>query len=386
TAADYVKWARETSSIDRWMAGPIDQTSVGVGIRTVICTKADEGYAIELNPVGFAFLLPGGTFIFGGKGVLLKQKGFGAEGYFVFDAERASLALGVGVNIDLELLKGSGQLDIFFSFSDPTAWYLDLGTESKPVKLEVLQKIPVISLLFSQKAEAYLRINHHRIAFGATLAIGGTFEIGDILKLISKLAVSLHAYMGWDPLLVNARIKVHGEIGIKVWKFEFILSGDAEAEVYFPSPTLFRFEIAGKMNLPWPIPDVPFSKSFGDDIVNPPSISSPLAAGTYIIGGTPTVQKQPVDAIHIISDLQWNLDSDKPWPDLELVVPFSRRVTDRTGKVEASQAVSPSVQGGYTVTDELLELELTDLVHAIPVPDVRAVWADGPGGGMAQLH
>ncbi|GGD90071.1 hypothetical protein GCM10010911_55880 [Paenibacillus nasutitermitis] len=386
TAEDYVKWARDTGSIDRWMAGPIDHTSVGVGIRTIICTKADEGFAFELNPVGFAFLLPGGTFIFGGKGKLLQKEGFGAEGFFVFDADSASLALGVGVNVDLELLDGSGQLDLFFSFSDPDAWYLDLGTESKPVKLEVLKKVPVIRLLFSQKAEAYFRINHHRIAFGGTLAIGGSFEIGDILKLFAKLAVSLHAYVGWDPLLVNARIKVHGEIGIKIWKFEFVLSGDADAEVYFPTPTLFRFEIKGNLNLPWPIPDVSFSKSFGDDVVRPPSISSPLAAGTYVINGASTVQQKPVDAIHIISDLQWNLDTDKPWPDLELVVPFSKRVTDRTGKVEASQAVSPAVQGGYTVTDELLELELTDLVHGVPVPDVRAVWADGPGGSTAQLH
>ncbi|MBB6732919.1 hypothetical protein [Cohnella zeiphila] len=386
TAADYVKWARDKASVDRWQAGPIDQTSVGVGIRTIICTKADEGYAFEMNPVGFSFLLPGGTFIFGGKLTVLRIEGFGAEGYFVFDAASGSLALGVGVNVDMELFKGSGQLDLFFSFSDPAAWSLDLGTESKPVKLEVLQKVPVLHLLFSQKAEAYFRINHHRIAFGAALAIGGTFEIGDILKLVAKLAVSLNAYVGWDPVLVNAQIKVHGEVGIQVWKFEFVLTGDAEAEVFFPNPTLFKFEIKGKLNLPWPIPDVEFGKTFGDDVPTPPKLSSPLTAGTYVIDGAPTNQSTPVEAVHIISDMKWNLDADKPWPDLDLVVPFSRRVTDRTGKVDASQAVSPSVQGGYTVTDELLELELTDLTHNVPVADVRAVWADGPGGSTAQLH
>src|SRR5215204_456874 len=42
TAKNYVAWARNTN-IDRWQAGPIDKTAVGVGIRTVLCTIADQG-------------------------------------------------------------------------------------------------------------------------------------------------------------------------------------------------------------------------------------------------------------------------------------------------------------------------------------------------------
>ncbi|MBB6694893.1 hypothetical protein H7B90_26200 [Cohnella xylanilytica] len=387
SAADYVTWARAGNGIDRWKNGPIGQTSVGVGVRTVLCTIADQGFAFELNPVGFAFLMPSGTFIVGGKGVLLKREGFGAEGFFVFDAASASLALGLGVNVELKkLIKGSGQLDVFFSFSDPTAWYLDLGTESRPVKLELLKDVPVVSILLFQKADAYFRINHRRIAFGGSIGIGGKYEIGDVITLIARLAVSLNAYVGWDPLLVRAQIKVHGELGIKVWKFELILSGDASAEVYFPDPTLFRFEIGVKLDLPWPIPDVSFTKSFGDNIASAPALSSPLTVGTYEINGAITAQQQTVTAIHVLSDLQWNLDADKPWPDLDLVIPFTRRVRDMTGKVEPSQNAGPSEQGGYTVTEDLLELELFDLVHHTAVPDVGAVWAEGPGGGTAQLH
>ena len=106
--------------------------------------------------------------------MLLRRKGFGVESYFVVDFASASLAFGAGVNIEIKsppeelfpeaitMLKGSGQLDVFFSFSNPTAWFFDVGREDAPVLLESCahRHVPVISMLFSEKAEAYLRINH----------------------------------------------------------------------------------------------------------------------------------------------------------------------------------------------------------------------------------
>src|SRR5262245_38086644 len=74
TAFDYVTWARDRQSVDRWKAGPIDKTAVGIAVRTILCTIADQGYVYELNPIGFAFLTPGGAFILGGKGRLLLRQ------------------------------------------------------------------------------------------------------------------------------------------------------------------------------------------------------------------------------------------------------------------------------------------------------------------------
>lgn len=397
TAKDYIAWARNTS-IDRWQQGPIDKTAVGVGIHTVLCTIADQGFVFELNPVGFAFLVPGGAIILGGKGVLLRRKGFGVEGYFVIDIASASLALGAGVNVDIKvlpgdsadgsgptLLKGAGQLDAFFSFSDPTAWFFDLGTEKKPCYLEVLTDVPVISILFSEKAEAYLRINHHRIAFGAKVGLGGEYKIGKIIRLVAKLSIALAAYIGWDPLLVRAQLGVLGELGIKVWKFSFMLKGEAEATVYLPQPLLFTFELTFTLDLPWPIPDVSGSKKWGDDIAQPPTISSPLLAGVADAGGFETTGAQKIIATHVVSETQWNLDLAKPWPDLVLVVPFQARVTDTVGAVIGA-TVSPINQAGYNVAHRLTKLEIFDLEHNVPVPNVKAVWADAPGDGTTQLH
>ncbi|MFJ7765853.1 hypothetical protein [Bacillus toyonensis] len=397
SAKDYVDWARMPNDIRRWKPGPINSTTVGVGVNTVLCTIADQGFVFELDPIGFAFLSPG-VLIIGGKGILLRRKGFGVEGYFVVDLNSASLAMGMGVNVEinvppdeipamesLTLLRGNGQLDAFCSFTDPTAWFFDLGTESKPVKLEILPDVPVVSLLFPEKADAYFRINHYRLAFGASISIGGSFRIRGIIQLIARLVASLHAYIGWDPLLVQAKLNVIGELGIKVWKFRFLLTGKANPCVSLPRPRQFRFEVAFSLNLPWPLPDVGGSKIFGEDDAKSPSITSPLQAGTFTVSGLTHDKPQKVSGCHTFSGRKWKLDEQKPWPDLELIVPFTRRVTDKTSKI-TGPLVSPSKQGGYDITEELTKLELFDLDNNTIVSNVRAVWADGPGGNTALLQ
>jgi len=401
TAFDYVTWARDRQSVDRWKAGPIDKTAVGIAVRTILCTIADQGYVYELNPIGFAFLTPGGAFILGGKGRLLRRQKLSVESYFVVDFASASLAFGSGVNIELEsppaglvgfaitTLKGTGQLDVFFSFADPTAWFFDFGREDKPASLELLTDVPVVSILFPDKIEAYLRINHHRIAFGASLSMGGGFRLKDFLELSARLTASLHAYMGRDPLVIHGTLNVKGELDFKAFdKFEFHLTGDTTVLVYLPTPVLFRFELAYKLDLPWPLPDIEGKKGFGDEEIKAPAITAPLLAGSFTVGGgAPNNRKEPkITARHTVSERQWRPGADKLWPDIELVVPFSRRVTDNT-KTVMGPVVSPtSAPDGYIITEELTKLEILDLVHNTLVPNVRAVWADGPGGSTALLH
>jgi hypothetical protein len=405
TAFDYVTWARDRQSIDRWKPGPIDKTAVGIGVRTVLCTIADQGFIFELNPIGFAFLTPGGAFMLGGKGVLLRQKGFGVESYFVVDFASASLAFGAGVNIEIKsppeeivgfpitTLKGSGLLDVFFSFSDPTAWFFDVGREDKPVSLEVLVDVPVISMLFAEKTEAYLRINHRRIAFGASFSFGGTFKLKKILEATLRKAASLHGYMGRDPLLIRGKLDVLGELAFKAFeRFEFKLTGHVTVVVHLPTPLLFRIALPYKLDLPWPLPDIDDSVlELGDDEIIAPAISSPLLAGNFTVGGSPTIQDQKIAAItasHTASERHWMPGVDKLWPDLELVVPFSRRVMDTTNSVVGFvvSASIVSIPGSYDVKEQLTKLEILDLVHNTVVPDVRAVWVDGSGGDTALLH
>jgi hypothetical protein len=96
-----------------------------------------------------------------------------------------------------------------------------------------------------------------------------------------------------------------------------------------------------------------------------------------------------IGATHAITGRQWGLDPDptapRLWPDATIVIPFSRRAADATGKV-ANPVLGVEAQGGYAISHRIDRLELRDLVHDADVPGVRAVWAAGPGGDNAQLH
>ena len=303
TAFDYVTWARDRQSIDRWKPGPIDKTAVGIGIRTVLCTMADQGFVFELNPIGFAFLTPGGAFILGGKGVLLRQKNFGAESYFVVDFGSASLAFGAGVNVEIKgppeeimgdlartLLKGSGQLDVFFSFTNPTAWFFDLGREDKPLAFEVLTDVPIISICSRKRPRrtcASTTSGSHSARASASAARSSSRRSSSSPRASPPICTPTSA---GTRCLVRGKLDVLAELSFKAFDtFEFILTGHATAFVYLPTPTLFRIEFSYKLDLPWPLPDPEGKKGFGDDEIVAPVISSPLLTGSFTIGGgTPT--------------------------------------------------------------------------------------------------
>lgn len=92
-----------------------------------------------------------------------------------------------------------------------------------------------------------------------------------------------------------------------------------------------------------------------------------------------------IGAIHALTGRQWRLGTDAAWPDLEIVIPFNRQIIDRTGVV-LGPVVSPQFQGGYTISNELTTLKLDNLVTGTSVPNLKAVWAGGPGDETARLH
>jgi hypothetical protein len=95
---------------------------------------------------------------------------------------------------------------------------------------------------------------------------------------------------------------------------------------------------------------------------------------------------EKLGAIHPISGRQWLLGTEKAWPDLEIVIPFSCRLEDKTSsKVMVSPVISSQNQGGYTVHHELSEVVLKDTVNNKNVT-VHGVWADAQGGKTARLH
>ena len=383
TAEDYIRWARDSHIEDQWKPCTPGQSATGLGLNLYFGTV--DGLIFMAKPAGFSYLTPG-ALIIGGEGRILRQEGFKGNFYLVLDIPSGSVALSIAANVEIKVpwalgvttLSGNGQLDLFFSFHDATAWYFNLGREDAPVRLSVLEDVPVLSLLFSEQAEAYLQINHHRIAFGAKLGIGGEFKLlkGKI-KLIARLAAQIAAMIARDPLLVKAAIAVAGELGISIWDFDFLLKGEAKTTIYFPHPAILAFDVSIKLDLPWPIPDIETSKHFGDTIPSPPVLASPMNAGHWTRGsGSQTLDK--VNGQHLLSTKQFLLDlgaTDKAWPDIDIVVPFSERVTDKTGAV-LGPAVPAKTSSDYVITQTIDKIEVFDETQQQLVPGVRAVWED----------
>lgn len=378
-AKDYVAWAHGRGDIDRWRPGPLDQTAVGVGIRADLGTLPDNCFTLALEPIGLAVFVPGPVFILGGAGKLIRTESVRAEGYLAVDIPSESIALGLKANVRVPpagptfLLEGSGALNAFFSFRDPESWYLNLGARTDPVRVRVIRDPAPWS------ARAYLMLDHNRIAFGAGLAVDYSMKVW-IVHLTAKAGVLVDAAVGWNPFQLQGEVALEGELGLKVWKIGLALRAWARALGTVPNPTKLAFTVGFVVDMPWPVPDIPGEAHLviGD---NPqaPALRAPLLAGT-------AEAPLRVGAVHPMTARQWELDGTAPiWPDTEIVLPFSHRVTDQTGTV-VGQAVGSEDAGGYLVTHRLEQLALHDLVHDTPVTGVRATWAAGPGGTTARLH
>lgn len=387
-AKDYVHWAVLGASADRWKAGPTDETAVGVGIRCDLVTLFDQGRVLKLIDAGVAVLTPGPVFILGGAGKVMLGIA-DAKGYLAVDIPSASIALGVLVSLlfppkemDVtdggDIVKGSGQLDAFFSFSDPASWYLYFGREKAMVSVDVLKGI--------FQAGAFYNIDNHRMAFGGLISEGFEKEWW-IIKLYASMGIEAYNIIGWNPFELEAYFKLWGEMGIKIWIFKlgFKLSAAVTGAIANPCKLIFELELT--LVLPFPLPDKTYNLtlSYSDEDPQPPEISLILMDAERQ-ANTNTVKVEKLGAIHPISGRQWLLGSEKAWPDLEIVIPFASRLEDMTAsKVMVSPAISSQNQGGYDMHHELGEVLLKDTVNNKNVK-VHGVWADAQGGKTARLH
>jgi hypothetical protein len=279
-ARAYVAWAKG-HELDRWMAGPVEETAVGVALRADFGDAATFGRAIALEPIGLAVLVPGPVFVLGGAGCLLRTDSARAEGYVAVDVASGSIALGLGVKVKipkdgpLTILQAEGSLDAFFSFQHPELWFIHVGTNMAPVKGKVLAGLD---------AEVYLMIDNTGVRVGAGVSIGGKWEWW-IITVTARAGLRVGALVGWNPAQLEGAIKLWGELGLKVWEFKFALLLEAEAIGRIARPTQATFQVAYRLDLPWPIPDVEgvADLSYGET-PDPPPLASPLLRGEALVG------------------------------------------------------------------------------------------------------
>lgn len=392
-AKDFVDWARRSRDIDRWQPAPIEMCASGIGIHGILVTIAANGKIFRLDKLGFAFISPGPVFILGGFGSIFETPTL--EGYAAADLESGSIALGLYWDVqftekgDKSLFKATGLVEGFFSFEDPRLWYLNFGTNSSPIKASFIKELV--------NAEIFLMMNNNRLHFGAGADIGGEWTAW-IITFIARLGFRVAALIGWNPGRIAGEFILWGQYGIrlKIWKFKIsmIWTLKAGASGSTPSPTQLKFYIELTIPLPWPLDDIPIKVeySYSDEELVPPILQSPMLIGKVIPNAGPSYDiPETLGAIHPITGRQWDLSktSDSPlsgaWPDIEIVIPFNRRVIDSTGKI-LGQKINPDVQGGYVVSHTIKKIEIVDLVKNQTLDNINGIWAAGPGTGTSRLH
>ncbi|HEY3455903.1 MAG TPA: hypothetical protein VGK64_14955 [Bryobacteraceae bacterium] len=381
TAMHYILWARNPDdALDRWVEAPVNETAIGFGVRAAFCDMASRGDVLRLDPLGFALLFPGPVVILGGEGFLLGDS-CSISAYIALDLISKSLGFGSYCKYepprdDLHMLEAKGSFEMFFSFSEPKTWFIHIGSREKPIEAKFF-----IGLI--KEIKLYLEIDHHKIAFGLRAAIGWGFDF-KIIAIEGRIGGQVAALIGWNPRQLAGEFILFGELSIKIFFIKFGLEGKGGFIGHVPEPKFGKVVFELKLNLPWPIPDIKFEhdpKVIDEDNVAP-RVSAPLPEADN--------SDLHIGAVHPLSGRQFDFDVTdpeiaRPWPDIEIVVPFSRRAIDATGKI-LGPAISPEVDGGYYISHTLTELTLFDLVNEQEITDFRAAWAEAPDGETAQLH
>jgi len=400
TAADYVVWAQRAADreLDSWQPAS-DSYAVeagGFGITADVVTMVDSGFLLALRDAGFLILFPGPLALFGGTGMFFATDEATVRADLVISFIDGSIAARANADVRLrgvpgnpwKIIDASGVAEAFFSFSNPSAWYLNLGTRKNPISISMINgSIAGVS--------GFLMLNNSRFLVGGSLnqRFGPVSKFGVTAKALFELGGS--ALVGWNPIEVAVGFNVRGELSLKVWKVKAGFELWAGIIGKIPRPVDLLVEGGAKINLPFPADDVEWEGTLVEwKQSTPPELRGPMRASSVELTLDPEVE--PLGAVHPVTGRQWRLSSsaeETVWPDVELVVPFNRRVRDRT---TPRRVVGPEVrtvrEGGFTVEHDLETLRIMQLngLGAGPseteMAQVLAVWVSGPGKTMSRLH
>jgi hypothetical protein len=394
TARDYVNWAKRDTGdeLDLWRpASPDGSSRGGLGINCDIVTL--DGYLLRFHKVGFAYLSYGPVVIFGGSGIFLSSDVCKVDALTALDFRSGTADVSAAASIqiipdgDWRVIEAAGGMDMFLSASSPGQSYFNLGSDDAPIRGSFITGVA--------QASVYLMTNMRRIKAGGNLHFGfheklGPFEV-DLFYMLSGSSL-----VGWNPVQIEAGLGLSG--GLKACAFGLCvgvgLGGNLDVAV--PHPVRFALSVTISLDLPWPLPSVSWSGKvfdFSSTQIDYPMLKQPLLLGLAAAAGASPVA---FGAVHARSGRQWKLDDKNPssvWPDSDLVLPFSRKVTDRA-KIVMGPGVPASFEGGFSVSHELSSLQIIHITKnpdgsiaaETPVTGLRALWVAGPDGDISRLH
>ncbi len=228
--------------------------AIGAGI--TIGTLPDNGYTFNGRML-FLLSFPGPVLMIEGKANILKERSsLGEDPIFrclvVLDFQAGSFLVGIDAQYKYDkagrLIDIGASAEMYFSFSDPSAWHLYLGMK-EPRERRI--RAHILSLW---EANSYYMLDNKSMATGAWVGYDANWKFGPV-SVTLEAWLETNVKVSWRPVHFYGDLWAHGKLEIKVFWFGFGFSIDAyiEADVFDPFHILAKLTVT--INLPWPLPD-----------------------------------------------------------------------------------------------------------------------------------
>jgi len=251
--------------------------SLALGAGVTIGTLSDNGYIFS-GKVLLAIVFPGPIILIEGKASLLRERStLDEEPVFralaVLDFRSGTFLIGLDAQYKYDEDEGriidiAGSAEIFFSFTDLSAWHLYLG-EKEPRERRIQAEI--ISFI---KANAYFMLDARQIATGAWIGFDKNWRFGPV-RIALEAWLEGNVLISWKPAFFHGDVWLHGKLEISIFGIGLGISADARfaCDVYDPYHILAEFRIVLTL-LFWDL-DIGFTLEWGPEPI-PPQIPMPL--------------------------------------------------------------------------------------------------------------
>jgi hypothetical protein len=263
--ADTPGWyKREPEGVTSVSSDPTDgkwspqRDSLAIGAGVTLGTITDNGYLVSAKTL-LVIVIPGPIILIEGKANFLKERStLSEEGIFkalaVIDNRAGQFTLNIEAAYKYDEEEGRvldihGGAEAFFDYHDTNNWHLYLG-EKEPKEKRIAADIIRIF-----EANVYFMLEPTYLAWGFWFGFDEKWELGPV-RIVAAAWAEGGVEAAWKPEQFWGKVWLHGELGIKVFWFEFGLYLDAGIEGNTPTPYYVLIALKFGINLPSPIPDI----------------------------------------------------------------------------------------------------------------------------------
>jgi hypothetical protein len=365
--------------------GPVDtrkwkiqRNSYAFGAGIILGTLPDGGYAVSAKGL-LLIVIPGPILMLEVKANLLRDptaltrpnEPATFNALVLYDGRAGSIELSIEPRYAFpdagELIEIAGIAEAFYSFNDPSRWYLYLGRREREKRIRA-------GLLKIFEANAYLMLDPKSLELGGFIGYDAELDAGPA-HLVIQAFMEAVAAVSWRPKQLKGTLHMCGKIELKVSGIGFGLGLSALLAAEAPHPFHLLAELAIEVGLPWPLPDLEFKVSLEWSDPLPARVVSPL---------------QSVAVEHPLAAVNWSLV-----PGQEPIVPRDGRIIllfDRGMNIANSPATTIALDtpppaesmpsGDYLLRPSIAEIRLEIERGGVWTPYVH----NDPDGNMVVPH